>query len=696
MKTPFTFDHMWKILPLLVCDSPTVAKVYMYASQGDLGINHDMILMDSLLRALFCKFETQEERDVTNNYRQMNAETEDGAQYLVRAYKIPKTFKPQKRCATKLRTDWAKSAARYNLDEDYPFDDQFQVLKTHKCAWAGWKCAKQTELETLPPAEVDDFTPTEDSVQFWMPEITDPDDRSHLPLIHKRGADERMDLRACQVLKVEDVTENNQRFAVYYFNWALFLNLLEDRRMVRRMTTQYNINHQECGLSPTQKAKLVEEVWCRNVRDVRLRAIRHALNSGGFGADGLDADLQAQSRREFLAREDDDDASHMHYACQARGVRDLLCTDVEPNQNYRVHQVVEPYAWFNGRRFDHGSTSTLILINDPQQEPVSLSCGIKHSISARACLGDQDADRVYNESNRSEPLNHHVDSEIYYRHYLSLVTQGFFQGSPWDLSARQRENIARCAGRDEQETERLRRNKTQHYRKKIFLKKWIHDFPPACRARFLLPVSKHAGHQPQLDVEQLMSASRSVARTQSTTLDLNGSANFDSDSDSDSDSENAHADVAGQSEHVYNDSQHAALAQDSHDPMDMDDPAQDAEQGDDQGWMSSRANKGKRKASFLCLDEEEEEEEEEETAGASHKKRRKNNRKQNVSKYFEESAAHSGSGEDSGSDDSDADENGNLDGFVVSDASGDDDFGSVLTATHALNQRDAAEQNLGW
>lgn len=110
---------MWKILPLLVCDSPTVAKVYMYASQGDLGINHDMILMDSLLRAL-CRndFTAKEKAQAAVKMDELReADQEDAAQYLVRAYAVKKT-RGDRKCAQKLLKNWATEAGRYNLDDE--------------------------------------------------------------------------------------------------------------------------------------------------------------------------------------------------------------------------------------------------------------------------------------------------------------------------------------------------------------------------------------------------------------------------------------------------------------------------------------------------------------------------------------------------------------------------------------------------
>ena len=580
-------------------------------------------------------------------------------------------------------------------------------------------------MNTLPPHDVENYEPADDAAQFWMPEVTDPDDRENLPYITKRSGDERMDLRTTNVLQVEERTVDNQQFVVYTFNWALFLTLLEDRRIVRRMTTQYDINHQQCQLSPTEKAKLVEEVWCRNVRDVRLRAIQHALNSGGFGADGLDADLQAKSRRDFLRQQASgsmpaEDEDRLHFACQTRGVRDLVCTDTPPDKDYRVFQVVSPYKWFDGRPFDHASTSTLILTNDEQQKHISLTSGNKHAISARACLGDHNVDRLYNDSNHSTPLKHHVDSEIFYRHYMNLVTQGCFQGSPWDLTESQRQKIAACVGDTDEETQRLRRAKTQRYRKRIFLKKWIRDFPPPCRARFLLPVSKHAGHQPQLDVEQLMQASQPDAHAHAAALDLNGLADPDSDSDSDSGSDapppapanDSQLDMdMGDSEDEEEDDQ----GEDDDEVMGDadDDDADDDDDDDDQGqWLTSRKQKGSKRKNIVSDDDDHDDDEEEGDegeeegdegagAGGGARKRKKKRRKRNVSRYFEDAAAHDGSGgdsEDEDEDDSDADENGNLQGFVVpSDSDGDlgsgveDCFASALAASHALDMRDAAE-----
>ena len=256
-KLAFRANNFSCVIPRLVGTMDVAAKIFQYCCQAKLGLNFDLNMMHSLLLALH-KNKTDDERDALRQYRDENAdEDDDASHYLWRAFASTPSADANKMCK-KLRIYWQSCCL--NAVSQETISSNFLDLKSMVTCWREYECVAQGEGFELPAAN----DTTGNTEAFCFPDITDDEERSHLPYIFKKS-DGAPNLRKKDVLTVYEFTNGNKRYLIYKVHWALFLNLLEDQKTTAFMNANYDVDHDDCDMSP-EKSPSVSRMF-RNSAD---------------------------------------------------------------------------------------------------------------------------------------------------------------------------------------------------------------------------------------------------------------------------------------------------------------------------------------------------------------------------------------------------------------------------------------------
>ena len=409
-KLPMTMDNLYHILPRLVCTDRIAAKVYLYASEGDLGINFKLKTMDALLRALFHKAPSQVEREAIEKYKEQHSGEELNGYILHASTRIKK--RPDVCPLTqKLEATWKTMAQEHhNTSCEHNFKSDWIKIQNLQCSWGGYEC--------LPAADDGDVRDVH-GAEFTFPEISNSseyeDARDNLPVIAVRSGDK--DMRSQKMVSAEEFVVGNKQVIVYKFSWVMFLNVLEQRKATRTATNplaaaggggSQPIDHNSTSMAPDDVARCFERVRMSIVD----KAIQYAL-SDRYGASDLSATKIKRQYNSYLLKElqsaDDDEAESgaagdagvarirrrmkSKYEQTVEGVRGRKCGDVPSgtgtgHQPYAIFHKVMPPTWINGDVLDHGGTSIIPIFDDETREPTILGGGATHAFTGCVSMGD--------------------------------------------------------------------------------------------------------------------------------------------------------------------------------------------------------------------------------------------------------------------------------------------------------------------
>jgi hypothetical protein len=549
-KLPMTMDNLYHVLPRLVCTDRIAAKVYLYASEGDLGINFKLKTMDALLRAVFHKAPSQVEREAIEKYKEQHSGEELNGYILHASTRIKK--RPDVCPLTQnLEAAWKTMAQdHHNTSCEHNFKSDWIKIQNLQCSWGGYEC--------LPAADDGDVRDVH-GAEFTFPEITNSseyeDARDNLPVIAVRSGDK--DMRSQKMVSAEEFVVGNKQVIVYKFSWVMFLNVLEQRKATRTATNPLAssggedsepIDHNSTSMAPDSVAQCFERVRMSIVD----KAIQYAL-SDRYGARDLSAAKVEKQYRAYLLSELELDAAggaaasgaagnagvarirrrmKSKYEQTVEGVRGRKCGDVPSgtgtgHQPYAIFHKVMPPTWINGDVLDHGGTSIIPIFDDETREPTILGGGATHAFTGCVSMGDDYAVAMAEQNQYSNlPLKRNKNTEAYFRRYLDLTREGGMM------------DFARYRPNDEwkrKSSEKKRRAAFMKQKTRIFKEKWLADFPDGSILRFNIPMSGLAGHHPHINIVQTIKKGRQQSMGNS-----DNSSDFESnDSEDDSEDDSA-------------------------------------------------------------------------------------------------------------------------------------------------------------